>query len=155
MNIQWDPYSWGTADPPLTATRGFSFVCVIEWWRQVEIYTAVSAIWGAQFSGCCEMQWSAWAGPALRHSDVPWECQMWGHPSTPGSVQPPLKSLSDAYLTLHARLSKKERTHALTHTCIHTRTHTHTNAGIIISVISLNFPLEMYDQEMGAQRRDF
>lgn len=35
------------------------------------------------------MQWSAWARPALRLSDVPWECQMWGHPSTPCSDQPP------------------------------------------------------------------
>lgn len=67
------------------------YKCVICWsgmgvggieQRSGEIYKSISAIWGNPFS---ETQWSAWAGPALCLSDVPWECQMWGHPSTPGS----------------------------------------------------------------------
>lgn len=61
------------------------------------IYKAISAIRGARFS---QMQWSAWARPALRLSDVPWECQMWGHPSTPLRPDPSPNVLSLAQLTL-------------------------------------------------------
>lgn len=46
------------------------------------------------------MQWSAWARPALRLSDVPWECQMWGHPSRPLRPDPSPNALSLAQLTL-------------------------------------------------------
>lgn len=58
------------------------------------------------------MQWSARTGPALRLSDFPWECQMWGHPSTQGSDQaPPFKVIFRCVVNAACCTLRKQHIH--------------------------------------------